>query len=321
MRSRIFCPVALLCCIAAPSIALSQAPSAQPAAPAQPAQPTAPAAAPTQPAPQPAQPAAPPPAATPESAPSAAPTAPPAEPPAQPGPPPPPPTYPSGAPVEEPPPPPPTYQPLGGRPEPEIEKGDWDPWDHPTPNTHNHDGFYLRLAIGFGGSFISGNNSDFVGDVDLSGLGLGTSIGIGGALTENLILNADLFSATVFDSTVKQNGRRIGDASDVGNALAVGEDQQLLGFGVGVTYYIMPVNVYLAGSVGLGQVVFEGIDGDRDSSDLGFGANVMVGKEWWVGTDWGIGVAGQLIFVSVGDDLLNHVNGLATTLMFSATYN
>jgi hypothetical protein len=302
------------CVLAAPLAASAQVAPPQPAAvaPAQaaPAQP-----APAQPAPGDAQavPAPAPPAATaPAPAPGPAPEG---------APPPAPPSYPppGAAPSEAP--PPPRYQPLGGKPEPEVEQGDWDPWEHPTPDTHNHDGFFVRLAIGVGGGVASGNNSRFVGDLSLSGAGFGTSIAIGGALTNNLILNADLFQATLFNPSVHQDGHHVGDASDVGHDLGVGEDVELAGLGIGLTYYIMPVNMYLAGSFGFGKAEFEAGSGERAGSDFGFASNVMVGKEWWVGSDWGLGVAGQWVLLLAHDDILNDLTGIAFNLMFSATYN
>lgn len=232
-----------------------------------------------------------------------------------------PPTYPEAAPPEEEP-QPPRYEPLG-TPEPEIEEGDWDPWEHATPKKHRHDGFFLRLSIGIGGGKVAGDGHILpdIGDVTLSSGGFGTSIGIGGALTDNFILNADLFQARLFDPDVEIDDRDAGDADDLDFELGVGEDVELGGLGVGVTYYIMPVNIYLAGSVGIGQIVFEDGRGDREGSDVGLAINAMVGKEWWVGVDWGIGVAGQFIMVRAEDDILGDVNGYALNVMFSATYN
>jgi hypothetical protein len=279
----------------------------------------------------PAAPAAPTPAAEPTPAPSAPPpeaappTPAPGEPPpvGPPGPPPgapPPPTYGPGNPPPAP--PPPQYQRLG-KPEPEVEKGDWDPWEHATPDQHAHDGFYLRLAIGVGGGTVWGNDHILpnVRDVTLSGLGFGSSIAIGGAVADNLMLNADFFQAMIFNPAVHQDGRYVGHTTDLNAELGVGDDVGLVGVGVGVTYYFMPANVYLAGSVGLGQAVFEDSRGSRSGSDLGFGSNIMVGKEWWVGSDWGIGVAGQLILVAAHDDILGGLGGSAFNVMFSATYN
>jgi hypothetical protein len=83
----------------------------------------------------------------------------------------------------------------------------------------------------------------------------------------------------------------------------------------------MPVNIYLAGSVGIGQAVFEDGRGDREGSDIGIVFDAMVGKEWWVGTEWGLGVAGQFIYLRAEDDIFGDVNGIALNAMFSATYN
>jgi hypothetical protein len=295
--------------IACAGSALAQAPAA--AAP----KPAAPSAAPT---------AAP--AATPAPAPAGGPAAA-APPPTVPGgtaptpstePPPPPPQY--AAPQSEP--PPPHYQPLGGKPEPEIEKGDWDPWDHIGEEKHRHDGFMLRLSIGLGFGAVSGSDQVLThDDIALTGLGLHTELAIGGALTDNLILNADLFQTTIFNPKVEVDGHDVGDAKDLDEDIGVGEDTDLGGIGVGITYYIMPANVYVAGSVGIGQVFFVDGSGNRDGSDVGFAADLMVGKEWWVGLDWGIGVAGQFVLIAAKDEILGNVTGIDFGVMFSATYN
>jgi hypothetical protein len=299
--------------------ALAQAPAGAP----KPAAPTAqPAAAPSAvPAAQPAAAPATAPAAGPTAPPSAAPTAPAAPAPgaAEPTPPPPPPQY--ATPQSEP--PPPHYQPLGGTPEPEIEKGDWDPWEHVGATKHRHDGFLLRLAIGvaFGGM----NGDDFLLDpgseTGAGGAGFSTTIGIGGALTENLVLNADLFQTTFLNPTIEVDGHELGDADKHGEDRGVGENVELTGLGIGVTYYFMPVNIYLAGAVGIGQVVFVSDSGERAGSDAGLSLHALVGKEWWVGVDWGIGVAGELVFVRAQDDYLGDVTGLGFGVLFTATYN
>ncbi|MFI5308629.1 MAG: hypothetical protein ACHQ53_14815 [Polyangiales bacterium] len=297
---------------AAPAASPEASPPATPApaaeAPPGPAPQSAPAA-PAAPASGEAQPAFPPPSGPPGPPPAAAP-----------------PSTPTYGPGNPPPAPPPSqfqYPRLGGKPEPEAEKGDWDPWEHATPDQHNHDGFYLRLAIGIGGGSVWGNDHILsnVRDVSLTGFGFGSSIAIGGAVAENLMLNADFFQAMIFNPAVHQDGRYVGHTTDLSAELGVGDDVGLVGVGVGLTYYFMPVNVYLAGSVGLGQAVFEDSRGSRSGSDLGLGANIMIGKEWWVGSDWGIGVAGQLILVAAHDDILGGLGGSAFNVMFSATYN
>jgi hypothetical protein len=191
---------------------------------------------------------------------------------------------------------------------------------------HDHDGFFMRLALGFGGGSVWGNQHVLpdVEKVTLTGLGFGSELAVGGAITNNLMLNADLFQTSLFNPSVHKDGQHLGSASDLprlGSDLGVGEDVTLAGFGIGVTYYFMPVNVYLAGSAGIGQVVFEDFNGSRAGSDFGFAGNVMLGKEWWVGPDWGIGVAGQLIIIVAHDETLGPLDGTVFNLMFSATYN
>ena len=309
---RAACLVAVL--MACTSLAAAQAPTAQPAA--------APAAAP--PTATPAAPAAP--AGTPETAPTppadaadeGAPTAPP-PPPAGEAAPPPPPTY---APAEEPA-SAQTYGKLGGQPEPEIEKGDWDPWEHVGATKHRHDGFMLRLAIGvaFGGMTGDDFLLDEGSETSASGAGFSTTIGIGGALMDNLVLNADLFQTTFLDPSIEVDGRELGDADSYGEDRGVGENVELTGLGIGVTYYFMPINIYLAGAVGIGQVVFVSDSGERAGSDAGLSLHALIGKEWWVGVDWGIGVAGEVAFVRAEDEYLGDVTGLGFSVLFSATYN
>ena len=304
----------VLVLIACAGSALAQAPAGAPKPAAPTAQPAAvPSAAPS------AVPAAPQPAAAPATpAPGAEPTAPAAPAPGTGEPPPPPPQY--ATPQSEP--PPPHYQPLGGKPEPEIEKGDWDPWDHVGEAKHRHDGFMLRLSIGLGYGAVSGSEQVITHDkVSLSGLGLHTELAIGGAITDNLILNADLFQTTIFNPSVKVAGRDAGDANDLDEDIGVGENTDLAGIGIGVTYYIMPANLYVAGSVGIGKVIFVDGAGNRDGGDVGFAADVMFGKEWWVGVDWGIGVAGQFVLIAANDPILGSVTGIGLGVMFSATYN
>jgi hypothetical protein len=229
--------------------------------------------------------------------------------------PPPPPSYPEPAPAGP-------HPPLG-EPEPEIQPGAWDPWAYPYSNVHQHDGFYLRLSLGaaFGAIRGDGHTARGVDEVELTGFGVGTSIAIGAALVPNLILDLDFFYATLFGSDVEVDGDDQGDSGDADPRLGVGEDQQLLGFGLGLTYYFMPVNLYLTGSFGMGRVAFENHAGDRGASDWGLASNLMVGKEWWVDSDWGIGVAAQFLMLWVDDDFLNDVNAYAVSLMVSATYN
>lgn len=91
----------------------------------------------------------------------------------------------------------------------------------------------------------------------------------------------------------------------------------------------MPVNVYVSAALVSDQLSikilnFDGAGNDYllATSNKGAGINLMVGKEWWVSDDWGIGVAGAFRTSTVEDTDDNTkfaINGF--NIVFSATYN
>lgn len=176
---------------------------------------------------------------------------------------------------------------------------------------HIHDGFFLRLAPGLGAMSASetiGNNK-----LEVSGASGLFNFGLGGAIAENLILHLDVASVSTSDPTVKVNGA---------SATVYGDASTTL-MGIGLTSYFAS-NAYLTGSIGIAKSKFEsnGVTGETDN---GYGINLMIGKEWWVSDNWGLGVAGQLLYTSCPDP-----SGLGTTsdykttslgILFSATYN
>lgn len=91
-----------------------------------------------------------------------------------------------------------------------------------------------------------------------------------------------------------------------------------------MTYYFMPSNVYLSGSLGLANAAIE-TDFDTFDSDFGYGINLAVGKEWWVSDNWGLGVASHLYYSRIPDAELNgeepYLDTVSVALLFSATFN
>jgi len=144
-------------------------------------------------------------------------------------------------------------------------------------------------------------------------------IAIGSAVASNFILAADLFGATITGPTRTQDGKDVGTAS---------EDVtfDVSGIGVSATYYIMPSNMYVSAGAGMAMNTVE-LDGKAvGETGTGWGVNAMLGKEWWVSDNWGLGVAGQVIYASVPDedkdnDKTYTVNTMAFGVLFSATYN
>jgi len=183
------------------------------------------------------------------------------------------------------------------------------------PRPHTHDGFFLRLAPGFGGASSSYDDAD--GEVSLDGGAGIMDIAIGAMVSESLALHATLFGWSISDPDAEF------DYSD-GTSLdgEVPGDFTLGAFGIGVTNYFGPSNVYLSASLGAGSLTLD-VEGLGDfESDTGFAGEIACGKEWWVGNNWGLGVAGVFGFHSIPDaDTDEKFSGGNFGVLFSATFN
>lgn len=182
---------------------------------------------------------------------------------------------------------------------------------------HDPGHFFMRLSGGFG---FSNATFDDAGETTLSGFGGMGSFKFGATIARNVALGVDLFGLNMFEPTVSQNGDDLGNAE--GTRASVGA------IGLGGTFYIMPANLYIAASagVGLGTIEFRDRIGGilitaEEDSRPGFAANVMIGKEWWVSRKWGIGLAGQLVFASLETDDDVGLGVFGVGLLFSATMN
>lgn len=184
--------------------------------------------------------------------------------------------------------------------------------------TREHDGFMVRLTLGLGVSLL--HEEGFIGNrafsADYSGLGYASSLDIGASLVENLVLHARL--AILDITSASPDGES--DYVDTGLSLNAGL------FAPAITYYVMPINIYLTGAIGLCVMNFFHEDSDDASSTaFGLGVNLDIGKEWWIANAWGLGLAGRLWYsrnsdsdeelgLEAVDDLLSFA------LLFSVTY-
>lgn len=194
---------------------------------------------------------------------------------------------------------------------------------------HEHDGFFLRMLYGVGYAKMIEKNV-LGSDMTFSGVCNASRIQIGGTISDNLILYGESGIVMQLDPSVEWNGNTISN-QDVSIYVA--------DFGGGITYYFMPSNIYLSFSLLL-STSSSGYDkivgkekgwfdlGYGDSSELGFGLNAMVGKEWWVGEQWALGVAVYGYYSTMKDkattegiDYEYDINNFSIGVMFSATYN
>ncbi len=177
------------------------------------------------------------------------------------------------------------------------------------PRPRAHDGFFLRLSAG--GGYASTTIDNAFNRLNMSGTSGDVNLAIGGAVSENLIVHGTLAGWGVEDPDVELN-----NLSGQANAsLSLG------GIGPGITWYAMPSNLYLSGSLLLTSLSLD-VSGDDYESDPGVSVDLTIGKEWWVGNSWGLGVAGGVNFHSVPDDgSTESFSGTSFGLRFSATLN
>jgi len=96
------------------------------------------------------------------------------------------------------------------------------------------------------------------------------------------------------------------------------------GAGAGLTYYVMPANFYVSGA--LAAMVFsldDALGNTVYSSNTGLGVQGIIGKEWLLAPEWGMGFAVEGTFASMRDknDPSVYWDGAAVSLLFSSTFN
>jgi len=172
-------------------------------------------------------------------------------------------------------------------------------------------GFFLRLSTGVGGAQIELDIAPF-GKQKYSGWTGDPNLAIGGTITRNLALHATMFGWSASDPTYELAGVEFNASTDL----------VFLGaLGIGMTYYVMPLNLYLSPSIGFGRLAQEAF-GDIRESDLGVAFDFTVGKEWWVSDRWALGVAGALGLHSIPDDGSSEDwKGGSFGIRFTSTFN
>lgn len=182
------------------------------------------------------------------------------------------------------------------------------------PRVHDR-GFFLRLSAGVGGAVTRTDILDLPRsqELTLSGPAGEGDVAVGAVVGRNLAVHASVFGWSVVDPEVKINDVE-GGSEDVTLSLSA--------FGPGLTGYFGP-NMYLSAAIGAAT-----LSAERDrvtvESKTGVALQFVLGKEWWVGRRWGLGLAGAVGFHSVPQDDRDQDDNLTGTslgLRFSATFN
>lgn len=183
---------------------------------------------------------------------------------------------------------------------------------------HTHDGFYLSMSLG---PVFGTITDDMRGayKMDMSGTGGQFDLKIGGAIQENLILHATLISNGLSGPTIKVSG---GDPMKASDNMNVGEAM----IGGGLTYYLMPQNIFFSGSVGIGNFsIYDSKSDNNVSTQHGFSMQLKVGKEWWISKNWGFGVGltyGKTALTNnPGGGVEERMNSNRFGILFNTTFN
>jgi len=159
---------------------------------------------------------------------------------------------------------------------------------------HQHDGFYLSMSGGPVFGKVTDDVSSFNGTsayaVDFIGTGGAFDFKIGGAIRENLILHATIISNAISAPKIETTRSNSFTSVKAPDTFSIGE---VMLYGVGMTYYVMPSNILVSGSLGIGKYTLTDTKDDSQnlSTDGGFSLQLKLGKEWWVSKNWGLGVS------------------------------
>jgi len=179
-----------------------------------------------------------------------------------------------------------------------------------------HKGLFLSLSLGpvFGPINVNSNDAG-VGEYEMTGTGAAFDFKIGGAVKENLILHATLYANSLVGPKVTLKS---GESAKFSDNLTVTESL----LGAGVTYYFMPLNVFVSGSAGISNFTIDNRDINyKASTDRGFGLQLKAGKEWWVSRRWGLGVAATYGMSSVNNKPDNNLTEKLTSNRFGISFN
>ncbi len=177
-----------------------------------------------------------------------------------------------------------------------------------------HDGFYLRMCLG--GGAANTKIDDPAMKIDIDGSAMDLEVAIGGVIAPNLAMHGTFWGPLMTDPDATIDIPGVGPTSGV-----LEGDVDFIAVGGGLTYYIMPMNLYLSGSAGFGSINFDTSVTNYDTND-GLSLELAVGKEWWVGKSWGLGLSGGFTYHSIPDGgVPGDWTGTSYALRFSATLN
>lgn len=177
----------------------------------------------------------------------------------------------------------------------------------------------LFLSMSIGPSYMS-INDDITGTIydnmKFKGIGVVFDAQLGAVLKEGFILHGDLISISSGSVDVTIDGVEVGTME--------GENSiGMMMFGGGATYYFMPQNIFISGTLGLGGFSITTGD-DTVTTKKGFGLFCKIGKEWYVSRNWDLGFNFSFNYTNVNNNvetISEKLSGFSAGIGFNATFN
>ncbi|MEM9074069.1 MAG: hypothetical protein AAGE52_36595 [Myxococcota bacterium] len=186
-----------------------------------------------------------------------------------------------GQPAQPPPPPPPQQQQVYAQPAYAAQPAMLQP-------ERDHRGFFMRFNLS--ANFMGMRTDLFGDDLTIRGGGAGAGISIGGSIISRLAIHFDLYTVAAISPSV-----------EIGGASADADSLVLVVLGGGGTFYL-PNNMFFTVGIGVGAASLSTDAGSSvGSTDAGVAARFQVGKEWWLGSEWGIGLAATFGYARLPD--------------------
>ena len=186
--------------------------------------------------------------------------------------------------------------------------------------SYRHDDFFLRAAGGFG---YMTNSISFEDDIfgeeitsKASGVSMFYDFALGGVVANRLAFHINFLETVMLSPTFEyevsgETHEPPGDA-----------DGGTLAFGFGLTYFFMPINMYISPEFGFNSLILKEDGEDIPDTGMGFLTRMLVGKEFWVSDNWGLGFALVFDYLMNSDsDIEETWHGMCFGGLISATYD
>jgi len=183
-----------------------------------------------------------------------------------------------------------------------------------TTGKYQHDGFYMRFLLGGASSTMTLDDGST--EMELSGMSAAFRFQIGGTISENLIAYGEIGGIQIQNPDIEMDDKTYETDDTKASNFDVG---------AGLTYYFMPTNIYLTGSILASRAELEYTRGSttaKGESDMGLGLFFGIGKEWWIADDWALGATLFTAYNSVPDKGSSDatISTMTFGVAFSATF-